>query len=121
MRTVVQVELNDANEIKAFGDFTNVIERYRAGEIFGQTGEQEPPAPQEQEPPAQDEAVVGHIYDGGVAKPVKPTGLQAAAQAYAKKHGLDAALKIVKEFGATRVGEIKDPKMMAALYERFTK
>lgn len=120
MRTVVQIELNDANEIKAFGDFTNVLERYRAGEVFGQTGEQEPPAPQEP-PPAQDEAVVAHIDDTGVTKPVKPTELQAAAQAYAKKHGLDAALKIVKEFGATRVGEIKDPKMMAALYERFTK
>ena len=119
MRTVLQFEALDSTEVKAFGDFINVIDKWRAGEVLPQGGAQT--GEQQVELPQADEKIVASIDETGVTKPIKATELQAAAQAYAKKHGLDAALKIVKEFGATRVGEIKDPKMMSALYERFTK
>lgn len=117
MRTVLQFEALDSTEVKAFGDFINLIDRWRAA--GGEQPEQQ--AGEQAELPQPEEKVVASIDETGVTKQIKATELQAAAQAYAKKHGLDAALKIVKEFGATRVGEIKDPKMMSVLYERFTK
>jgi hypothetical protein len=43
-----------------------------------------------------------------------------AAQAFAKKHGLDAALAVIREVGgAARVGEVK-PENRAATYARLT-
>ena len=127
----VKIELHDTVEIGAFHQFSQAIEKYRtakdaeerarwAGQTggSGQTGG--PVTDAQYEQPAQPKQVIATITPAGVVKAPKADELMRAAQAYAQKHGLPEALAIVREFGATRVGEVTDPDKMAALFERFT-
>lgn len=128
----VELELEDANEMQGLARLMAQVEQYRAHKghdhgdepLVGSAAAPGPVVPEETTDPVVDaiyaEApVVAQITPSGVVKAPKEADLNAAALLYSKKHGLDAALKLVGEFGAGKVSEIKDPVKQAAIYYRF--
>jgi hypothetical protein len=139
----VELILQDATEIGAFADLMNEIDKYRAHKDHPRFAN-EPPAPGaatmapvEKGTPEKDSAdddVVDAVYETepapgapviatiapeGVVKAPSEAQMNAAAQAYLAKHGIEKALKLVAEFGVARVGELKDPAKMNELLARF--
>lgn len=127
----VELELEDANEMQGVARLMAQVEQYRAhkGHDHGDAGlPPENAGTNGEDPVAEatyaadekpDAPIIAQITPSGVVKAPKEADLNAAALAYSKKHGLDAALKVVGEFGASKVSEIKDPVKQAAIYYRF--
>jgi hypothetical protein len=145
----LEVYFEDATELGAFAEFMEKVEHYRqhkpphshhpvgvqggpvapednsAEEVSDATYDDAPPEVLAHQVPADTERltaeapVIATITPEGVSKPPTDEQLNSAAQAYAKKHGLEKALDLVRQTGATRVGELKDPAKRAELYKRF--
>lgn len=120
----VEMVLLDENEVEVFHKLVSVVRKYREAkyaEEQKQWAGEPAMADEVVETPAAPEPVVGHISPEGAVKPIPVEKVQEAAQKFAQVHGLDKALAVVKEFGASRVSEIKDPVKLALLFERLTK
>lgn len=122
----IEMVLLDENEVEVFHKLVSVVRKYREAKYAEEQKQWagEPAMADEvvdaPEHPAP-EQVVAHISPEGAVKPIPVEKVQEAAQKFAQVHGLDKALAVVKEFGASRVSEIKDPVKLALLFERLTK
>jgi len=133
----VEMELYDEAEFGAFQKLVSVVQDYRVklaqerqqqmqaamgapyvqAPLTAETGGQTAPV----QTVTADPAVVGHISPSTETPKVELAQVQEAAQKYAQTHGLDKALAVVKEFGASRVQDVKDPVKLALLLERLSK